>query len=78
MNLNRRVKASRTLGQNHYEKRWKRMGEGFGTLMTEIWSGIGSVVSTITAQPLLLIPVGASFAGILIGLARTLMKGKRK
>lgn len=54
------------------------MGEGFTTLMTEIWSGIGSVVSTITAQPLLLIPVGASFAGILIGLARALMKGKRK
>lgn len=53
------------------------MGDGFTTLMTAIWEGIASVVTTITTQPLLLIPVGASFAGILIGLARSLMRGRK-
>lgn len=53
------------------------MGQGFTTVMTTVWEGIASVVTTITEQPLLLIPVGLGFAGSLIGLARMLMRGRK-
>lgn len=52
--------------------------ETFGTLMTAVWAGITSVVTTITGSPLLLIPVGLGFAGGVIGLAKGLMGTRRR
>lgn len=52
--------------------------ESLVTCLTAIWSGVGSVVSTITAKPLLLIPVGMVFAGGVIGLAKGLMGTRRR
>lgn len=55
------------------------IGTAFTTVLSEIWSGIGGVVTTIKAEPLLLLPVGLMFAGACIGLARKLMgAGRRK
>lgn len=55
------------------------MGTGFTTVIAEVWSQIASVVTTITSQPLLLIPVGLGFAGGVIGLAKKLMgTGRRR
>lgn len=48
------------------------------TLMTAVWGGITGVVDTITGQPLLLIPVGFTFAGGAIGLAKSLMGTRRR
>lgn len=50
----------------------------FSTILTEVWDGIGDVVSTIVSQPLLLIPVALMFAGACIGLAKKLMGTGRK
>lgn len=54
------------------------MGTGFTTTLAEVWSGIGTVVTTITGQPLLLIPVALGFAGGVIGLAKGLMGTRRR
>lgn len=54
------------------------MGTGFDSCIAEVWSGIGQVVTTITSQPLLLIPVGLAFAGGVIGLAKGLMGTRRR
>lgn len=54
------------------------LGTGFTTVIAEVWSGIGQVVTTITAEPLLLIPVGLGFAGGVIGLAKGLMGVRRR
>lgn len=54
------------------------MGESFTALLAAIWTGVGSVVSTITTEPLLLIPVGLGFAGGVIGLAKGLMGTRRR
>ena len=51
----------------------------FTTVLSEIWTGIGGVVTTIKSEPLLLIPIGLMFAGACIGLAKKLMgSGRRK
>lgn len=54
------------------------MGTGFTTVLAAVWDAVGEVVTTITAQPLLLIPVGVGFAGAAIGLAKSLMGTRRK
>lgn len=55
------------------------MPEAFTAVVTQVFTTIGNVVTTITTQPLLLIPVGIGFAGAAIGLARKLMgTGKKK
>lgn len=54
------------------------MGEAFLAVVTQVFSTMGTVVTTITSQPLLLIPVGVSFAGAAIGLAKSLMGTRRK
>lgn len=53
------------------------MGEGvltgmeqIGTVATFMWDQIGDVVSTISSQPLLLIPVGLMVVGAAIGLSK--------
>ena len=33
------------------------MGTGFTTVLAAVWDAVGDVVTTITSQPLLLIPV---------------------
>lgn len=54
------------------------MPEGFTAVVTAVFSTIGNVVTTITAQPLLLIPIGVGFAGAAIGLAKSLMGTRRR
>lgn len=49
----------------------------FTAVVSEVFTTIGSVVTTISSQPLLLIPVGVGFAGAAIGLARKLMGSRR-
>lgn len=44
--------------------------EGVGTVATFVWDQISTVVTTITEQPLLLIPIGIFVAGACIGLAK--------
>ncbi len=39
-------------------------------VMEELWTQIGTVVTTISNKPLLLIPVGIFVAGAVIGLAQ--------
>ena len=54
------------------------MGESTGlealvTVFTQIMTWMTSLVSTITSQPLLLIPVGIFVVGAVIGLAKRLI-----
>lgn len=49
------------------------MPEAFGTLLGTIWAEVGSVVATITASALLLIPVGFMFARKTIGAIKSLL-----
>ena len=44
--------------------------ESIGTVAEFLWTQVGSVVTTITSTPLLLIPVGIFVAGAAIGLAK--------
>lgn len=44
-----------------------------GTIFTQIMTWVGSLVSTIASQPLLLIPVGIFVVGAVIGLASRLI-----
>lgn len=54
------------------------MGEQFLAVVTQIFTTIGEVVTTISSKPLLLIPVAFTFAGGGIGLAKSLMGSRRK
>lgn len=54
------------------------MGESFSATFSQIWASIGSLMTTITSQPLLLIPVALVFAGGVIGLAKGLMGTRRR
>lgn len=54
------------------------MPTSFTTLLGAVWDGVGDVVTTITTNPLLLIPVGFGFAGGVIGLAKGLMGTRRR
>lgn len=44
-----------------------------GTIFTQIMTWVGSLVTTIASQPLLLIPVGIFCVGAVIGLAARLI-----
>lgn len=44
-----------------------------GTIFTQIMTWVGSLVTTIASQPLLLIPVGIFVVGAVIGLASRLI-----
>ena len=52
--------------------------EGLGTLLTNIWLQVTTLVTTIASSPLLLIPVGMGFAGGVIGLGKRLMGAGRR
>ena len=54
------------------------MSAAFTAVLGAVWDGIGGVVDTIKAEPLLLIPVGVAFAGACIGLAKSLMGSRRR
>lgn len=55
------------------------MPEAFTTVVTAVWTQMGLGVDMIIARPILLIPVGLSFAGGVIGLAKGLMRfGRRR
>jgi len=41
-----------------------------GTVYTQLMSWIGTVVTTIASEPLLLLPVGIFITGAVIGLAK--------
>ena len=52
------------------------MPEAFSTLLTEVWSQVTSTVTTISSNALLLIPIGFTFVGGAIGIAKRLMRKK--
>ena len=54
------------------------MGESFLAVVSQVFTTMGQVVTTISTQPLLLIPVGVGFAGAAIGLAKGLMGVRRR
>ena len=56
------------------------MGETFTALTGAIWSQVSNVVSTISTNALLLIPIGFVFIGGAIGIAKGLMgtRGRRR
>ena len=57
------------------------MPENFGTVMTECWSQIGDCMEAIIGSPILLLGVGVSFAGAVIGLTKRFIRfgsGKRR
>lgn len=54
------------------------MGTAFETVLAAVWSGVADVVTTITNSPLLLIPLGLSFAAAVIGIAKSLMGTRRR
>lgn len=47
--------------------------EALGTIFTQIMTWVGSLVTTISVQPLLLLPVGIFVVGAVIGLAGRLI-----
>lgn len=47
--------------------------ESLGTIFTQIMTWVGSLVTTISSQPLLLLPVGIFVVGAVIGLAGRLI-----
>lgn len=47
--------------------------EALGTIFTQLMTWVGSLVTTIASQPLLLLPVGIFIAGGVIGLASRLI-----
>lgn len=54
------------------------LGAAFTALTSAIWTQVTNVVTTISAQPLLLIPVGFLFVGGVIGIAKGLMGTRRR
>lgn len=46
-----------------------------GTVFSQVMTWIGSLVTTISATPLLLLPVGIFAAGAVIGLGYRLIRG---
>ena len=48
------------------------------SVVSEVWTQITNLLSTISSNALLLIPLAASFAGIVIGLTMKLMGIRRK
>ena len=47
--------------------------EALGTIFTQIMTWVGTLVTTIAEQPLLLLPVGIFVVGAVIGLAGRLI-----
>lgn len=47
--------------------------EALGTIFTQVMTWVGSLVTTIASQPLLLLPVGIFVVGAVIGLAGRLI-----
>lgn len=50
----------------------------FTALLTEIWSQVGTSVTTISNNLLLLIPLGFVFVGGVIGISQRLMGTRRR
>lgn len=48
------------------------------TVVSAIWTGIGDVITTVSSNALLLIPIAGAFAGLVIGLCMKLMGIRRK
>lgn len=49
------------------------MPESFGTVLSEIWTQVGLVLTTIAGSVLLLIPVGFKFARKAISATKSLL-----
>lgn len=57
------------------------MPENFSAVVGEVWTQIGSAMTTITGSPILLLGVGVSFAGAVIGLTKRFIRfggGRRR
>lgn len=49
--------------------------DGVKTVVTFLFAQFGTLVTTISSQPLLLIPTGIFVSGSIIGLAKRLIRG---
>lgn len=57
------------------------MPENFTTVVGEVWTQVTSAMTTITSSPILLLGVGVSFAGAIIGLTKRFIRfggGRRR
>lgn len=57
------------------------MPENFTTVVGEVWEQVTSAMETITSSPILLLGVGVSFAGAIIGLTKRFIRfggGRRR
>lgn len=50
----------------------------FETVVEFVWSNIGEFVTTIKAEPLLLIPVGLGFVGSIVAIGKRLFTFGRR
>lgn len=55
------------------------MGEAFTTAIGAVWDGITNFATTIKGEPILMLPVGLSFVGSIIGIGKGFFTfGRRK
>ena len=50
----------------------------WATTLSAVWDGISQVVTTVSGNALLLIPIAGGFAGLTIGLCQKLMGIRRR
>lgn len=54
------------------------MPENFSTVVSEVWTQVSSCMETVTGSPILLVGVGVSFAGAVIGLTKRFIRIGRR
>lgn len=47
-------------------------------IVSNVWTGVGDLVVTIKAEPILLFPVAFVFAGSVVGLTKSLLGLRRR
>lgn len=52
--------------------------ENLTTVVGQFWTSIGSTVTTIAGNPLLLIPIAGTFVGMTISFTKSLMGTRRR
>lgn len=51
----------------------------FGTALETVWGQVSTCISTITSQPVLMLPIAVSFAAAILGLAKGFLRfGRRR
>lgn len=54
------------------------MPEAFSTVVSAVWTGITDFAATVKTEPLMLIPVGLSFVGGIVGIGKGLFRFGRR